>query len=91
MEGRLQAVDGAVDDTAVKAEQKAADGGNAADQDDEAGIFPVVCYCLYGWQSSTDDGKLRTPDAPARCYGGQPVTAAERIGIDGWVSNILFH
>jgi hypothetical protein len=39
MEGLLQAVDGAVDDAAVKAEQEAPDGGNAADQDDEAGVF----------------------------------------------------
>jgi hypothetical protein len=31
------------------------------------------------------------PDAPARSYGRQPVTAAERIEINGWVSNILSH
>jgi hypothetical protein len=42
MEGLLQAVDGAVDDAAVKAEQEAADGGHAADQNDEAGVFRLL-------------------------------------------------
>src|SRR4249919_3212454 len=42
MEGFPQAIHCAVDDATVETEQEAADGGNATDQDDEAGVLAAV-------------------------------------------------
>ena len=51
MEGLLEPVDSAVDDAAVEAEQEAADGGDAADQDDEPGVLAAWPRSLAGWNA----------------------------------------